>query len=93
MLIEERANENRETTVVLSYSNRRQQADSCDSSALRKKMVQLINLLGKGLTQEINGDGGSILWAPVRVQRHTLLGEVQVGSCSVSNRRNTVRMS
>ena len=26
----------------------------------RKKVVLFINLLGKGLTQEINGDGGSI---------------------------------
>ena len=38
----------------------RQQAHSCDSSALQKKMVLFINLLGKGLTQEISGDRGSI---------------------------------
>ena len=29
-----------------------------------KLAVLFINLLGKGLTQEINGDGGSIWWAP-----------------------------
>ena len=34
------------------------------ASALQKKMVLFINLLGKGLTQEINRDGGSIWWAP-----------------------------
>ena len=28
---------------------------SCDSSALQKKMVLFITILGKGLTQEING--------------------------------------
>ena len=58
MLIEERANENREMTAVLTYV--KQQA----ASALQKKMVLFINLLGKGLTQEINGDGGSIYRAP-----------------------------
>ena len=31
-------------------------------------MVLFINLLGKGLTQEINGDRGSIWWAPDRSQ-------------------------
>ena len=36
-------------------SNSRQQAHSYDSSALQKKMVLFINLLGKGLTQEIKG--------------------------------------
>ena len=35
------------------------------ASALQKEMVLFINLLGKGLTQEINRDGGSIWWAPV----------------------------
>ena len=30
-----------------------------------KHAVLFINLLGKGLTQEINEDGGSIWWAPV----------------------------
>ena len=54
MLIEERANENREMTVVLTYV--KQQA----TSALQKKMVLFLNLLGKGMTQEINGDGDSI---------------------------------
>ena len=29
-----------------------------------KQAVLFINLLGKGLTQEISGDGGSIWWAP-----------------------------
>ena len=29
-----------------------------------KQAVLIINLLGKGLTQEINGDGGSFWWAP-----------------------------
>ena len=29
-----------------------------------KQAALIINLLGKGLTQEINGDGGSIWWAP-----------------------------
>ena len=42
-------------------STSRQQAHSGDSSALRKKMVLFINLLdGKGLSQEINEDEGSI---------------------------------
>ena len=41
-------------------SNCWQQARSCDSSTLPKKMVLFINLLGKGLTREMNGDGGSI---------------------------------
>ena len=36
-----------------------------EASALQKKMVLFINLLGKGLTQQINRDGGSIWWAPV----------------------------
>ena len=31
---------------------------------LQKKVVLFINLSGKGLTQEINGHGGSIRWAP-----------------------------
>ena len=53
-LIEERANENREMTVELSCV--KQQA----ASALQTKMVLFTNLLGEGLTQEINGDGGSI---------------------------------
>ena len=48
-----RANENREMTVVLSYV--KQQA----ASALQKKVVLFINLLGKWLTQEINGNGSS----------------------------------
>jgi len=30
------------------------------ANALRKKKVMFINLRGKGLTQEINGDGGFI---------------------------------
>ena len=38
---------------------------SCDSSALQKNMVLFITLLGEELTQEINGDGSSILSAPV----------------------------
>ena len=33
-----------------------------------KQAVLFINLLGKGLTHEINGDGGSIWWAPAYVQ-------------------------
>ena len=41
-------------TLVLSYG--KQQA----ARALLKKMVLFKNLLGKELTQEINGDGGSI---------------------------------
>ena len=45
-MIEERANENREMRVVLSY----------DSSTLQKKMVVFINLIEKLLTQESNGD-------------------------------------
>ena len=59
MLIEEGANENREMTAVLTFV--KQQA----ASALQKKMVIFINLLGKGLTQKINGAGGSIYRAPV----------------------------
>ena len=58
MLIEERANENREMIAVLPFV--KQQA----ASALQKKMVLFINLLGKGLTQEINRDGGYINRAP-----------------------------
>ena len=45
-------------------SNSMQQVHSCDSTALQKKMALFINLLVKGLTEEINGDGGSIWWAP-----------------------------
>ena len=30
-------------------------------------MVLFINLLAKGLTREINRDGGSIRWAPAQV--------------------------
>ena len=45
---------NGEMTVVWSYV--KQQA----ASALQKKMALFINLLGKGLTQENNGDGGPI---------------------------------
>ena len=41
-------------TVELSYV--KQQA----ASALQKEMVIFITLLGKELTLEINGDGGSI---------------------------------
>ena len=41
-------------------SNCRQQVHSCDTSALQKKMVLFINLLGKGSTQEINEEGGSV---------------------------------
>ena len=61
MLIEERANENREMAVVLSH------VKQLAASALQKQMVLLINLLRKGLTQVINGDEGSICWAPVTV--------------------------
>ena len=50
-LIEERANENREMTA----DSRR-----IFSRALKKKMVLFITILGKGLTQESNGDGNSI---------------------------------
>ena len=52
MLIEERANENREMTA----GSRRIHA----IQALQKKMVLFVTLLGKGLTQEINGDGSPI---------------------------------
>lgn len=45
-------------------SKGRQQAHSYDSSALQKKMVLFIDLLRKGLTQEIDEDGGCIWWAP-----------------------------
>ena len=39
--------------------------DSRKYDTFRGKLAVLfINLLGKGLTQEINGDGGSIWWAP-----------------------------
>ena len=51
-LIEERTNENREMT---SGSERIHAIH-----ALQKKMVLFINLLGKELNQEINGDEGSI---------------------------------
>ena len=45
-------------TAVLTYV--KQQA----ASALQKKMVIFRSLLEKGLTQEINGDGGFIFRAP-----------------------------
>ena len=45
-------------------SNTRQRAHSCDSSAFQRKMVLFINLLGKGLTQEINRNGDFIGWDP-----------------------------
>ena len=48
MLIEERANENRDMTVVLSHVKQQ------PGSALQKKIVLFRNLLGKGPTQEIN---------------------------------------
>ena len=53
MLIEERANENREMTAGSRCIHEIQ-------IALQKKMVLFITLLGKGMTQEINGDGSSI---------------------------------
>ena len=53
-LIEERANE------IEWRHGSRQQAHSCDSSALQKEMVLFKNLLGKRLSQEINGDRVSI---------------------------------
>ena len=37
-------------------------------------MVLYMTLLGKGLTQEINGDGSSIWWAPVLY----LIGEYEI---------------
>ena len=52
--MEERANENREMTAGSKRIH------AIHASALQKKMVLFINLLGKGLTQEINRDGGSI---------------------------------
>ena len=60
MLIGERANENREMTGVLPYVKQQAAAYSPDSSSLQKKIVLFINLLRKGLAQEINGDGGFI---------------------------------
>ena len=55
VLIKERANENRETTA----GGKRIHAIQAH---YRRKilMVLFITLLGKGLTQEINGDGSSI---------------------------------
>ena len=35
-----------------------------------KQAALFISLLGKGLTQEINGDGGSIWWAPAIIMDH-----------------------
>ena len=61
VLIGERENENEiEKAVLMFYVNCWQQAYSCDSSALQRKMVLFINLLAKGLPQDINEDGGSI---------------------------------
>ena len=45
---------NREMTVAMFYVKQQ------TGSALQKKMVLFINLLEKGLSQEINGDRGSI---------------------------------
>ena len=57
----DRANENREMTLVLSYVCREQLQTASAFTRFKwitKKMVLLfINLLGKGLTQEISGDG------------------------------------
>ena len=60
--IEERANENRETTVVCLASNSRHQVHSCASSGSIYKSTR------EGLTQEINEDGRSIWWALGAVQ-------------------------
>ena len=38
-------------------------------------MVLFVNLLGKGLTQEIIGDGGPILWAPVLLELSVVRGK------------------
>ena len=58
MLIEERANENRGMTVVLPYF--KQRAASTFMRFKHYKRKWFYNLLGKGLTQEMNGRGGSI---------------------------------
>ena len=54
-----------------------------------KQAVLFINLLGKGLTQEINGDVGSIWWAPdatkfALLSVFTLKGTFCPRSCSIS---------
>ena len=54
VLIEERGIENKGMTVESSSFKQRA------ARVLQKKMVLFINLLGKGLTQEIHRDGGSI---------------------------------
>ena len=53
----ERAIENREMTVVLSYI--KQQAASAFIIHVIETVL-FVNIFGKGLTQEINGDEGSI---------------------------------
>ena len=58
--MEERANENREMTVVLSYVKQQAANTFMRFKRIAKENGPCINLLGKGLTQEINGDGGSI---------------------------------
>ena len=60
VLIEERAGENRKMTEVLSYVKQKAANAFMRIKPLQKKMVLFKNPLGKGLTQEINGDGGSI---------------------------------
>ena len=52
-------------------------------------MVLFISLLGKGLTQEINGDGGSICWVlsyacscPSQVQFNSFFFAPVISSCT-----------
>ena len=60
MLIEERANENREMKVALSYVKQYAANTFIRFKRIAKENGPCISLLGKGLTQEINGDGGFI---------------------------------
>ena len=57
---EEVSRADREKTQWKYRNDSRQPAQPCDLSALQKQMVLFMKLLGEGLTQEINGDGGSI---------------------------------
>lgn len=85
--MEERANGNKEMTVVLSY------VKQLAASALQKQMVLLINLLRKGLTQVINGDGGSICWAPdTKAIICICIGIVGVSITSIVSIVSNVRM-
>ena len=58
-------NENREMPVALSYVQPQAASAFMRLSRITKEKDSIYkSILGEGLTQEINGDRGSIRWAP-----------------------------